>query len=346
MPRRGGARHAAIARAARAALAIALLAAAPAGALVPCADPVRGTGEATYYAYPPGGGACSFTGDDDEALVAALGLADYADGAMCGRWLRVTGPRGSVTVRVVDKGPALPPGHIDLNRPAFAAIADPAAGRVAVTWETVAAPSGEGLTIAVGPGSNAWWVALQVRHHRYGIASLEILAARGFVAAPRTDWDHFVVDGGLGLPLPIAQPFTVRVTDVNGQQLVVTGLRALAGHEFRSAQQFPLCTGDPDLLPPTVGAGLALLPPAPAAFGPRTTITFEATGRAPLSLRVYDARGRRVATLLDGAALPAGRRTATWDGRDDRGRPVAGGAYLLRLESGGSAVSRRVVRLG
>lgn len=349
MPRHPGGRRAASAcvfRLCAAALGVsALLAAGSALALAPCAGTVTGAGDATFYTYTPGSGACSFVGDDGDALVAALNVTDYAGSAMCGRWLRVTGPLGSVTVRIVDLAPDLPAGDIDLNAPAFALIAAPELGRVPVTWETVASPLSETVSVYVSPGSNDWWAALQVRHHRYGIASLEFLGPSGYVAAPRTTWDHFVIDGGLGIPLPISQPFTVRVTDVNGQHLVIPGLRVLAGDEFTTAQQFPLCTGAAPVLPPTVGTGLALLPPSPNPFNPRTTVAFESPGQAPVSLRVYDVAGRQVATLLDGAVLPEGRHLATWDGRDDAGRPVVGGAYLLRLESGGRVEVRKALLL-
>jgi hypothetical protein len=50
--------------------------------------------------------------------------------------------------------------------------------------------------------------------------------------------------------------------------------------------------------------------------------------------------GRRVRGLIDRPLL-AGRHRAVWDGRDDRGRPVASGVYWLQLEVGGE---RRLVR--
>jgi hypothetical protein len=65
-------------------------------------------------------------------------------------------------------------------------------------------------------------------------------------------------------------------------------------------------------------------------------------GRA--SLAVYDVAGRQLARVAD-ATFAAGRHELTWDGRDDAGRRVAAGVYLLRLEAGSVASTRRVVRL-
>ena len=56
---------------------------------------------------------------------------------------------------------------------------------------------------------------------------------------------------------------------------------------------------------------------------------------------VFDLDGRRVRTLRSGHAT-AGVHRATWDGRDDAGRRLASGVYLLRLLGEDFAESRRV----
>jgi hypothetical protein len=79
----------------------------------------------------------------------------------------------------------------------------------------------------------------------------------------------------------------------------------------------------------------------PNPFNPATTVEFTLDRDAMASLRVYDVSGRLVRTLLD-SYLAAGRRSVTWDGRDDAGHGVASGAYFLRLEAGGRFLSRTV----
>jgi flagellar hook assembly protein FlgD len=61
-------------------------------------------------------------------------------------------------------------------------------------------------------------------------------------------------------------------------------------------------------------------------------------------LRVYDARGRLVTTLLD-SAMPAGTHDVTWAGRNQAGQPAASGVYFYKLEAGGLSLSRRMVLL-
>ena len=51
-----------------------------------------------------------------------------------------------------------------------------------------------------------------------------------------------------------------------------------------------------------------------------------------LTVALYDLAGRRVRVLWDGQPAAAGRKRLAWDGRDESGRLVAPGHYLLRVE--------------
>jgi hypothetical protein len=91
--------------------------------------------------------------------------------------------------------------------------------------------------------------------------------------------------------------------------------------------------------PETTSERLALrVVPNPTGDG-STTIRFEVlTGRSA-SIDVFDVLGRRVRTLIEG---PTASGVTEWDGRDEGGRPVAAGVYVVRLRSGEEAVTRRV----
>ena len=97
-----------------------------------------------------------------------------------------------------------------------------------------------------------------------------------------------------------------------------------------------------DAGPPSAWA-TALGPVVPNPFNPRTEIRFTLTADARPVLDVFDLRGRRVVRLVDHSPLPAGPHAVTWDGTDSRGRPVAGGGYLCRLEAEGKVVSRKLL---
>lgn len=76
-----------------------------------------------------------------------------------------------------------------------------------------------------------------------------------------------------------------------------------------------------------------LFPNHPNPFNPSATIRFATPAAERVRLAVYGLDGRRLATLVD-ADMPAGEHEAIWDGRDARGRPVASGMYVCRLEAG------------
>ena len=82
----------------------------------------------------------------------------------------------------------------------------------------------------------------------------------------------------------------------------------------------------------------------PNPFNPVTTLAFELPAAGAVELVVYNAAGRRVATLIDGHA-EAGRRSVTWRGVDEAGRPVASGVYFFRLTHDGETVSMKGVLL-
>jgi hypothetical protein len=87
------------------------------------------------------------------------------------------------------------------------------------------------------------------------------------------------------------------------------------------------------------GADDAVIPPVadltlaahPNPFNPATTLIYRVDQAGPVSLVVFDLRGRRVATLLQ-ASVAVGDGQVTWNGRDDEGRAVEAGTYLCRLE--------------
>jgi hypothetical protein len=90
---------------------------------------------------------------------------------------------------------------------------------------------------------------------------------------------------------------------------------------------------------PPLGLGVA---PNPAREASR--ITWSAPHAGPYALDVLDVSGRRVTTLQAGWA-PAGARSASWSGRDERGAPVAPGLYFARLHAAGRTSLARMVRV-
>jgi hypothetical protein len=79
----------------------------------------------------------------------------------------------------------------------------------------------------------------------------------------------------------------------------------------------------------------------PNPFNPTTKIFFDVPRTSTVRLRIYDARGQLVRTLVNGT-LTAGQRSAIWDGCDDGGRPVTSGVYLYVVESPDFRAARKM----
>lgn len=81
----------------------------------------------------------------------------------------------------------------------------------------------------------------------------------------------------------------------------------------------------------------------PNPFRPRTTVRYTVPERSRVTVAVYDARGGRVATLVDRELKDAGAYRAEWNGRSDSGTSVPSGVYFARIEQGGSMVSKKMI---
>jgi expansin len=170
-------------------------------------------------------------------MVAALNGADYAHAAWCGACLAVSGPGGEVVVRVVDQCPGCKHGDLDLGRDAFARIAPLSAGRVRIAWHEVPCPVSGPIAYQLKSGSNASWVAIQLRNHRYAIDKLEARRSDGsYQALDRADYNYFVASSGLG-----AGPFALRVTDVRGHVLEDSGIALGDAVSRPGTGQFAAC---------------------------------------------------------------------------------------------------------
>lgn len=81
-----------------------------------------------------------------------------------------------------------------------------------------------------------------------------------------------------------------------------------------------------------IAGRIGILSCAPNPFNPKATIVYRVPDRTPVSLVVFDVRGRRVRTLVSGT-VDAGEHQAVFDGLDDRGHVLASGLYFAQLKT-------------
>jgi hypothetical protein len=100
-------------------------------------------------------------------------------------------------------------------------------------------------------------------------------------------------------------------------------------------------------LPPVVAVGenrpivRATVSAHPNPFARETSIEFRSDRPGPVLVRVHDARGALVRTLVDGN-VAAGVHRAAWAGTDDRGSKLGAGVYFVTCDAADKSGSCRV----
>jgi len=80
----------------------------------------------------------------------------------------------------------------------------------------------------------------------------------------------------------------------------------------------------------------------PNPFNPSTTIAFDIANDGHVLVEVYNVRGQKVKTLIDGMRS-AGSHKVIWDGIDTHGREVSSGVYFYRMVANGSNSVRKML---
>jgi hypothetical protein len=100
-------------------------------------------------------------------------------------------------------------------------------------------------------------------------------------------------------------------------------------------------SGEPTPTLDRLALGLA----QPNPFNASTMIYFDLPQGADVQLCIYDSRGRRVRTLLEGWRDGPRRYEVTWDGLDDHGGHAVSGVYLYQLRAADQVETKRMVFL-
>jgi hypothetical protein len=83
----------------------------------------------------------------------------------------------------------------------------------------------------------------------------------------------------------------------------------------------------------------------PNPFNPSTTMSYTVPARGNVTVAIYDARGARVATLVNNETRDAGAYRMEWNGRADGGSAVSSGIYFARIEQNGAVRTKKMVLL-
>ncbi len=88
----------------------------------------------------------------------------------------------------------------------------------------------------------------------------------------------------------------------------------------------------------------ALYPSYPNPFNPSTIITFDLPSTERVTIKIYDALGREIKTLLDETRKP-GRYRIAWNGLTDEKTLAASGVYICQIRAGQWKASQKLLLL-
>lgn len=106
----------------------------------------------------------------------------------------------------------------------------------------------------------------------------------------------------------------------------------------------PFIPGGAAPVTPPGESGFVLEQNQPNPFRESTAITYSVPQEERVELRIYNALGAPVVTLVE-SVRPAGFHQVVWDGRDRNGNRLPGGIYFYQLTAGERQELRRMVLL-
>ncbi len=169
----------------------------------------------------------------------------------------------------------------------------------------------------------------------------------------QVDWDlYFSPDNGVTWEtvisgMPVSQlSYSWTVPDLETQTALLRIVQDNQDFDYRSTST-TLSIGSAVLSvdrSSPLPAQILMRPNYPNPFNPTTTIEYALPRTARTVLRVYNVGGQEVARLVDAELSPGYYRTV-WDGKDQAGRQVVSGMYIVRLATPGWSQTMKMLLL-
>ncbi|HSS37575.1 MAG TPA: expansin EXLX1 family cellulose-binding protein [Polyangia bacterium] len=199
-----------------------------------CSAPWHAEGVQARLLTVSGATACSYAAADVPALAAGVDMPNYRGALACGACLRVQASLGanSVVVQVVELSGS---SGVLLSKAAMDTIA-PGASLTNVAWTLAPCDvQNQPVKYLIKDGSNAGYVGIQIRNARYPVTAVSVVGTNTSVPLTLQDYDYWEsTSAGAG-------PLTLRLTDVNGQSFLDSGVKVTAQAVEPGQGQFPLC---------------------------------------------------------------------------------------------------------
>ncbi len=122
-----------------------------------------------------------------------------------------------------------------------------------------------------------------------------------------------------------------------------SGTSTPASFEIHRDQEYYLFTDSKDLTSPVASAAVSVSN-FPNPFNPSTTVHYALPSAGDVKVEVYNVRGQRVRTLVDGIQT-AGAYDVVWDGTTETGTASSSGVYFIRLQTDDKTVVRKALMM-
>ena len=218
-------------------------------------------------------------------------------------------------------------GDVSANWSQTAPALKPGSGSTRVA--TLAQVDGTSLQLNLDRGVPVYGASLVITTNEPAEIS-EVTSAEGWINAWRVDGNEVIVALAGGTPIEESiDLMTLRFVGQNVPRIEHVDISLNDG----------MIATDVVLAIPTK---VALHPAAPNPFNPSTQIRYELPSHSPVNLVVYNSLGQHIRTLVSTAQVP-GIYRVEWNGRDETGREVASGAYMVVLRTGEKTLSQRIM---
>lgn len=131
-------------------------------------------------------------------------------------------------------------------------------------------------------------------------------------------------------------------SDLDGNQRIVDGNDDDSAVVDMGAYEFQPLVGITEDKLPFSASDFVVLQNYPNPFNPQTTIEYYLPRSTWVNLTIYNVLGRKIKVLVNDFQTK-GKKSVTWDGKDQKGRIAASGIYFYRLETTDYVESKKML---
>lgn len=179
-------------------------------------DKIR-KGYCTYTGTGYVGGIALLDPIPEDMEIAAVNKPEFnsygVQAALAGAYLEITGPKGTTVCYATDCYTEAFEGALDLCRISCDKLGDTnvPGGKIDLEWRIIASPNDGNFTYRVLPATSKWWMAIQVRNHKYPLMKMEYYDNGNWIDLPKDRCNYFVIKN-----LNTSTP-RIRLTDIRGK---------------------------------------------------------------------------------------------------------------------------------